>query len=64
MENLKKHSFETKKPKGPAEYSFIKAIEIAGEMYQVQYGGFELTHKHGMSMLQNWTSIVDIVVQS
>ncbi|CAJ1941804.1 unnamed protein product [Cylindrotheca closterium] len=51
----------TKKPKGPAQWAFRKAIEIAGPKFNPQFGGMDLSHAHGLLMLEKWSEIMAMV---
>jgi len=52
---------KSKKPKGPAQYSFRKAIQVAGPKFNAQHGGMDLSHGHGMLMLEQWLKICQIM---
>jgi hypothetical protein len=45
-------SKESKKPRGEAEYAFIKAIEATGASFSAHNGGKELSHADGLQMIQ------------
>ena len=48
-------------PKGPAQWAFRKAIELNGSRFNPQHGGMDLSHAHGLKMLEKWDMIVDMV---
>lgn len=50
----------SKKAKGPAQWAFRKAIEMAGPRFNPQFGGMDLSHAHGLLMLEQWSTIVDM----
>ncbi|CAJ1962504.1 unnamed protein product [Cylindrotheca closterium] len=51
----------TKKPKGPAQWAFRKAIELAGPKFNPQFGGMDLSHAHGLLMLEKFSEITKMV---
>ena len=53
---------KSRKPKGPAEYVFVRAIEIYGGVrYRPEHSGFELSNDDGISVLENWDKVCDAV---
>ena len=49
---------KSKKPKGPAEYTFNRSIELhANIRFQAQHSGFELTNKDGIKVLAVWDKV-------
>lgn len=54
-------SSSSKKPRGEAEFVFLKAVEIFGGFYNAEHGGFELTHSDGIDMLEEWDKICALV---
>jgi hypothetical protein len=55
------NDYESQKPKGEAEYTLLKMIEITGSKFNAQHGGFEISHADGMNMLESWDTICEIV---
>jgi hypothetical protein len=53
--------YESQKPRGEAEYTFLKMIEITGSKFNAQHGGFEISHADGMNMLESWDTICKVV---
>jgi AAA15 family ATPase/GTPase len=54
----------SKKPRGEAEFVFLKAVEIYGDNFQAEHGGFELTHGDGIDMLEEWEMICKLKMQT
>ncbi|CAJ1929909.1 unnamed protein product [Cylindrotheca closterium] len=51
----------TKKPKGPAQWAFRKAIELVGPKFNPQFGGMDLSHARGLLMLEKFSEITKMV---
>lgn len=61
---LEKHMKpESKKPRGPASWAFLKSIEYdAGGKFMAQHSGLEQTNGKGMTFLQNFNRVREKVV--
>jgi hypothetical protein len=62
LEELKQYVESPKKPKGPAEFVFNRAVEaFGGVRYRAEHGGYELSNADGIKVLEVWDKIVGAV---
>ena len=64
LEESKRCVESPKKPKGPAEFVFNRAVEaFGGVRYRAEHGGYELSNADGIKVLEAWDKIVGVVSQ-